>query len=176
MNILITGGAGFVGYSITKFLLEKSKNNIYSIDNLNNYYSVKLKKSRVKELKKFKKFNFKKIDICSRKKIDNYIKKNKISFIIHLAAQAGVSYSLKNPNSYFDNNIMGFYNILELARLNKIAKIIYASSSSVYGHQSNKKFSEKDKIKKINNFYALSKISNEELAKFYSDKFNIKSI
>ena len=101
MNILITGGAGFVGYSITKFLLEKSKNNIYSIDNLNNYYSVKLKKSRVKELKKFKKFNFKKIDICSRKKIDNYIKKNKISFIIHLAAQAGVSYSLKNPNSYF---------------------------------------------------------------------------
>ena len=101
-------------------------------DNLNNYYDLKLKKERLKNLKR-KNFFFEQIDITNKKKLNNLVKKNKIQIIYHLAAQAGVRYSILNPSTYFDNNLKGFFNILESSRENKVKHLIFASTSSVYG-------------------------------------------
>ena len=120
-NILITGVAGFIGFNLAKKFL-KNNYKIYGIDNINNYYDPKLKNDRLKILKNNKYFFFKKIDLKQFKSLDNYIKKNKINFIIHLAAQAGVRYSIINPQTYIDNNITGFLNILEVMKKNKIKK------------------------------------------------------
>ena len=133
MQILITGAAGFIGFNLSKYLLKKNVK-VFGIDNINNYYSKSLKLDRIRELKKLKKFNFKKIDIRNEKKLSIFLKKKKIDVIIHLAAQAGVRYSLINPTEFVQNNILGFYNIINLAKKN-IKKIFYASSSSVYGTQ-----------------------------------------
>ena len=166
--------AGFIGFKLAEKLL-KASHTIYGVDNINNYYSVNLKKQRLKILKKNKNFLFKKIHIENKKKLNNFLNKKKIDIIYHLAAQAGVRYSLVNPESYLKSNIEGFFNILEFARLKKIKKIIYASSSSVYGDQ--KKFPIKENFtKNQKNLYAITKDFNEKLAQLYFDNFKLKLV
>ena len=172
MQIFITGVAGFIGFNLSKYLLRNSKLKVFGVDNLNTYYSKSLKLKRVRELKKFHNFKFKKIDITNKKQLDSFFKGKKISLIINLAAQAGVRYSLKKPTEYVDNNILGFYNIINLANNYKVKKIIYASSSSVYGDSITFPLNEKQKIKP-KNIYALSKKINEEMAEVFSEQFKI---
>jgi UDP-glucuronate 4-epimerase len=174
MNILITGVAGFIGFSSAAFLLNK-KVRVFGIDNLDNYYSVKLKKKRLQILKKNKFFKFKKIDILNYKKLISFFKKNKIHTIIHLAAQAGVRYSLVDPDKYLNVNIVGFANIIKASSKFKVKKIIYASSSSVYGES--KKFPLKEShILNPKNIYGMSKKINEEIADSYRSKNKIDFI
>jgi UDP-glucuronate 4-epimerase len=172
-RILITGSAGFIGFNLSKYLLEK-KYEVYGIDNLNNYYSVKLKKERLKILKKYKNFYFKKIDLCNTKQL-NLIKKINFNYVFHLAAQAGVGYSMKNPQKYIHSNINGFCNLVEFLKNKKINKFFYASSSSVYGDH--KKFPLKEELNiKPKNVYGLTKKFNEEIAEIYSSLYKIKFI
>ena len=174
MQILITGAAGFIGFNLSKYLLEKNIK-VFGIDNINNYYSRSLKLDRIKELKKFKKFSFKKIDIRNEKKLSIFLKKKKIDIIIHLAAQAGVRYSLLNPTEFVQNNILGFYNVINLAKKNNIKKIFYASSSSVYGDSNNFPLKE-NQIINPKNIYSLSKKNNEEMAEIFSQQFDVKLV
>ena len=174
MQILITGAAGFIGFNLSKYLLKKNIK-VFGIDNINSYYSRSLKLDRIKELKKFKKFNFKKIDIRSEKNLFIFLKKKKIDIIIHLAAQAGVRYSLLNPTEFVQNNILGFYNVINLAKKNNIKKIFYASSSSVYGDSNNFPLKE-NQIINPKNIYSLSKKNNEEMAEIFSQQFDIKLV
>jgi len=134
-KILITGVAGFIGFNLAKKLLEENKYHIVGVDNINDYYSIELKNKRLELLKKNGKFIFKKIDIDNKKNLEIFLKNKKIDIIYHLAAQAGVRYSIINPESYLKSNVTGFFNILEFAKNNNVKKIIYASSSSVYGDQ-----------------------------------------
>lgn len=167
---LITGSAGFIGFHLCKFLLEK-KINVIGVDNVNNYYSLKVKKKRLAELKKYKNFIFKKIDISNKKKLNKIFNNYKIESIINLAAQAGVSYSMKYPDKYFKSNMEGFYNICSFAKNKNINKIIYASSSSVYGDNKNLPVKENFNTKPLN-YYAITKVNNEETAKFFSEISN----
>lgn len=173
MNILITGAAGFIGYNLSNLLLEK-KHKIYAIDNFDNYYSTNIKKKRILLLKKNKKFLFQKVDITNKKKLKIFFKKKKIDLAIHLAAQAGVRYSLVNPQKYVDVNIFGFLNLIEQIRLNKIKNFFYASSSSVYGDSTKFPLDEKQSLKP-KNIYGLSKKLNEQIAQLYSKCFKINS-
>ena len=143
MKILVTGVAGFIGFNLSKFLLDK-KFKVIGLDNINNYYSINLKKDRLKKLKRNVNFKFYKIDLRNIKKLDEIFKKHKFDAIFHFAAQAGVRHSVDNPRKYIDSNISGFFNILEKVRIKKIKKFFYASSSSVYGNS--KLFPLKEKI------------------------------
>jgi len=176
MNFLITGSAGFIGFHISKSLYEKYKNSkVFGIDNLNNFYSTKLKIKRIKELKKYNNFFFKKIDLTKKSKIDNFFKKNRIKIVIHLAAQAGVRDSLKIPDSYYRSNFIGFLNIISASDKNKVRKFIFASSSSVYGDK--KKFPLKENIQiKPKNLYASTKKINEDIAEDLSNISNMKIV
>ena len=176
MKILITGVAGFIGFHVAQELLKLNSIKIYGLDNLNNYYDQNLKKLRLKILKKKKNFLFKKIDITEKKKIDNFVEKNKIKIIVHLAAQAGVRYSLSNPESYFDCNLKGFFNLLEVSKKNKVKKFIFASSSSVYGQNALKPLKENFDTNRPIQFYAATKKSNEIMAYAYSKLYNIQTI
>ena len=173
MIILITGCAGFIGYSLSEHLLNYN-HKVLGIDNFDDYYSVSLKKKRINKLKKFKKFYFFKIDILDQKRITNNFKKKKVDLIIHLAAQAGVRYSLINPKKYVDTNIKGFVNIVSLAKEKKISKFIYASSSSVYGNSKNFPLKESENLKP-KNIYGLSKKINEEISnlKQFNNKMTV---
>ncbi len=173
MNILVTGAAGFIGFHTCLSLQTKHK--VYGLDNLNNYYDVKLKKSRLKILKKNKNFQFLKTDI-QNKNLHNKFKRVKFDIIVNLAAQAGVRHSLKDPFSYIDSNILGQINLLEFAKKNNIKKFIYASSSSVYGGNEKMPFSVKHRVDKPISLYAASKKSTELLAECYSHLFKIKCI
>ncbi len=166
MKILVTGCAGFIGFHLAKKLLEKDFI-VYGIDNLNHYYDVKLKKARLKILKNFKNFSFKKRDINDKSLISFY-KKKKIKIIIHLAAQAGVRYSIKNPDAYIHSNLSGFYNILKMSKILKVKHLMLASTSSVYG--TGKKFPLKEDYNTNNpiSLYSATKKSNEILAHSYS--------
>jgi UDP-glucuronate 4-epimerase len=173
MKILITGVAGFIGFSLAESLLKKNYN-VIGLDNLNNYYSKSLKIKRLKLLSKFKNFSFKKIDITNRKEL-NKISKINFKYIFHFAAQPGVRYSLVNPDLYYRTNVIGFQNVLDAIKTKSIKKIIYASSSSVYGEQ--KKFPVNENMSlKSKNPYGLSKIINEYIAEFFSKKTNIQCI
>ena len=167
MKILITGSAGFIGFNLVKFLLDSSNHKIIGIDNINNYYSINLKKKRLNVLKKYKKFSFYKIDINNKKAIDRLFKKKKFDIVFNLAAQAGVRYSIENPKAFVDNNISGFYNILDASIKYKIKKVLYASSSSVYGDSSDFPLKEKQLISP-KNIYGLSKKINEEISEISS--------
>jgi UDP-glucuronate 4-epimerase len=171
MNILVTGCSGFIGYHLINKLLDK-KHKIIGIDNLNNYYSVKLKLIRLNNLKKKKNFLFYKIDIKNRKSLQKIYNK-KIDLIINLAAQAGVQYSFKNPKKYLDTNVVGFFNILEFAKEKNVKKIMFASSSSIYGSLKEKKFSENMKADSQISLYASTKKMNENLATFYANNFKM---
>jgi len=175
MSILVTGSAGFIGSEVAlKFL--KKKFIVVGIDNHNNYYGKSLKNNRVKRLKSFKNYKHYKFDILSQNKILSICKKYKIKKIIHLAAQAGVRYSLVNPKSYLNSNIIGFFNILEVCRKLKIKRLIYASSSSVYGLNKKMPFSENDNTNHPISFYSATKKTNEIMAHSYSYLYNIETI
>ena len=172
-KILVTGAAGFIGFHLTKKLI---KNNflVIGIDNFNNYYNVKLKKDRIKVLKKTNsKFKFYKGDIRNINFLNKISSKYKFTYVIHLAAQAGVRYSLSNPHSYINNNIYGFLNLLEMCRKKNPKHFIYASSSSVYGLNTKLPFNETDTTDHPLSIYASSKKSNELMAHSYSYLFNI---
>lgn len=173
MVILITGCAGFVGYHLSKKLLENNFS-IEGIDNLNTYYDVELKKDRLKLLKKYSKFNFSKVDISNEKKLSKIFLTKKIKIVINLAAQAGVRFSIKKPEAYLKSNIIGFFNILDISRKHKVKHFIFASTSSVYGD--NKKFplNENENTDKPLNFYAATKKSNEVMAYSYSNIHKLK--
>ena len=173
MNILVTGCAGFIGYHQSILLLKSKKNKIFGLDNLNNYYDTNLKKDRISNLNEYKNFKFYKSDICNNKKLNSIIKKNNIKYIIHLAAQAGVRHSFKNPKSYLVNNIDGFFSILETSRKNNIKHLIFASTSSVYGDSKKFPNKEDDNTDKPLSFYAASKKSNEVMAYSYSNIYKI---
>jgi UDP-glucuronate 4-epimerase len=166
-KILITGIAGFIGFSLAVRLLKKKNIQIVGIDNLNSYYSKKLKLKRLKLLKNNKNFKFYNIDLINKKKLNQLFKSNKINTVINLAAQAGVRYSYENPKSYTDSNIIGFINLVEIIKSYKIKKFIFASSSSVYGDEKPFPKSEKSEVNPIN-LYSLSKFSNELYAKSLS--------
>lgn len=170
--ILITGCAGFIGFHLSKYYLEKNQV-ILGIDNINSYYDKNLKVSRLKILKKFKNFTFINKDLCNFNEILNILKNKKVSYIIHLAAQPGVRYSYKNPRVTLFNNLNSFNNIIEIARLKKVKKFIYASSSSVYGDVKKFPFREDDLSIKPISIYGASKLSNEIIADVYSKNFNL---
>ncbi len=174
MNILITGACGFIGFHLSQKLLKKNK--IYGIDNLNNYYDIKLKIDRLKILKTNKNFNFKKIDITNKKNLENFVSGKKIDLIINLAAYAGVQYSLKNPYKYFYTNELGFLNICEISKKYKISKVLFASSSSIIGDNNKIPFIEENRTDRPISLYGVTKKNNEILAYYYSKFFKIKFI
>ncbi len=175
MKILITGSAGFIGFHLSKLFLQKG-HYVFGVDNLNRYYDVKLKKARNKILLSFGKYKFKKININSTKKVSSIFEKNKIDLVIHLAAQAGVRYSLKNPSLYIDSNLKGFFNIIDNIKKKKIKNFIYASSSSIYGNSKKSVFKESDNATSPIQLYAATKRSNELIAHAYSSLYKINSI
>ncbi len=175
MNILVTGAAGFIGSRLCLKFLENKKNYVYGVDNLNNYYSTKLKKLRLKELNKKKNFKFLKIDLKNKKNFKKINSIKKIDLIYHLAAQAGVRFTLKFPKKYFDDNIIAFFNLINFAKEKKIKKFFYASSSSIYGDQFSFPIKENNKLN-TKNFYGLSKYINEITSKTFSDIYNIKVV
>jgi UDP-glucuronate 4-epimerase len=175
MKILLTGCAGFIGFHLaTKLLLKKHF--IVGIDNMNNYYDVNLKFKRLKNLKKNKNFSFHKTDLKNKDKIYQIFKKHKFDVVINLAAQAGVRYSLTNPDQYIYSNVLGFYNLLEAMKKYKVKKLLYASSSSVYGSINSKSFHEGLLTNKQISLYATSKKINEVFMDYYGKIFDISSI
>ena len=169
MNILITGCAGFIGYSLAAKLLKSNINNIFGFDNLNKFYSVKLKKKRLFNLKKNKNFKFYKIDLSNKKKLSYLFKKQKIDVVFHFAAQAGVRYVSSHPEKFIHSNILGFHNLIDVSKNFNIKKFFYASSSSVYGDSNKFPVDEKSKLNP-KNIYGLSKKLNEEYIKINSNK------
>tara|TARA_Y100000590_G_scaffold469837_1_gene660076 strand:+ start:499 stop:1467 length:969 start_codon:yes stop_codon:yes gene_type:complete len=170
MKILITGAAGFIGFSLSKHLLKYKKIQIIGIDNFSNYSGKDIKKLRIKILKKYNNFKFLKIDIRNKNKFQKIIQNNYFNFIIHLAAEVGVRYSIMRPDKYVDTNIKGFFNVLESLKFNPPEKFLFASSSSVYGDSKTFPLNEKQNLEP-KNVYALSKKNNEDLAKIYSTKY-----
>lgn len=173
---LITGIAGFIGSNLALRILKENKNiNIVGIDNINDYYNVNLKKYRLSKLENFKNFSFIKGDISNKEIIEKIFSKYKPNIVINLAAQAGVRYSIVNPDAYISSNIIGFYNILEACRNHPVEHLVYASSSSVYGANKKIPYSTDDKVDNPVSLYAATKKSNELLAHSYSKLYNIPS-
>ena len=171
-TILVTGAAGFIGYHLCFDLLKKNFK-VIGLDNLNEYYDVNLKKDRLKKLKRKNDFTFHKISLENFKKLRFYIRKYSPKYIIHLAAQAGVRYSLENPRSYIESNIIGTFNILEIAKETKPDHLLIASTSSVYGANKKQPYKEIDKADEPLSLYAATKKSTELLAHSYSYNFNL---
>ena len=173
-NILITGSAGFIGFHLCKRILENYGDiNIIGIDNLNNYYNPLLKEKRNDILKKYKNYTFIKLDFSEYPKLIESLKDKDIDLIVHLGAQAGVRYSLENPWAYERSNLLGTMNIFEFARRFNIEKIVYASSSSVYGGNKKIPFSEDDRTDNPVSLYASTKRSKELMAYTYHNLYGI---
>ncbi len=172
-KILITGCAGFIGYHLTIKLLKNKNYLIEGLDNINNYYDVSLKKIRLRELKKYENFKFYKNDLKSYKTLKKIFKDAKYEIIINLAAQAGVRYSITNPDAYFDSNINGFYNILKLSTEFKIKHLLFASTSSVYGNSDKFPLTEDLKTDSPKSFYSASKKVNEIMAYSFSSIYKL---
>jgi UDP-glucuronate 4-epimerase len=173
MKILITGCAGFIGFHTSQRFL-KEKYQVFGIDNINNYYDTSLKKNRINILKKNKKFTFIKLDLKNKTNLKELFLKNNFKYVVHLAAQAGVRYSLSNPQSYVQSNLLGFSNLIELVRDFKPKNFVFASSSSVYGSNTNRPSNEADNCNQAISLYAATKRSNEEVAHSYADMYKLK--
>tara|TARA_B110000259_G_scaffold68643_1_gene80905 strand:- start:11199 stop:12155 length:957 start_codon:yes stop_codon:yes gene_type:complete len=173
--IVITGCAGFIGFHLTKNLLEKNKK-VIGIDIIDKYYDPKKKKDRLKILNKYKNFKFFKIDLNKYNLVYSKLKDYKVELIIHLAAQPGVRISIKKPHNTLKQNLVPFINILEIARLKKVKKFLFASSSSIYGDTKIYPFVEKDNQNVPVSVYGATKLSNEIIASSYSKNFNMKTI
>lgn len=172
----ITGVAGFIGSNLAKrILIEEKEIQIIGLDNLNEYYDVRLKEYRLNELKKFENFTFIKGSLADRECLEKIFKEYKPDVVVNLAAQAGVRYSITNPDAYIESNLIGFYNILECCRHYPVEHLVYASSSSVYGSNKKVPYSTDDKVDNPVSLYAATKKSNELLAHSYSKLYNIPS-
>ena len=181
-TVLVTGAAGFIGSNLSKRLLkEVEKIQVVGIDNMNDYYDVRIKEERLKELEQFDNFIFIKGDISDKGTIVNLFEEYKPQIVVNLAAQAGVRYSISNPDAYISSNLLGFYNILEACRHSYddgntgVEHLVYASSSSVYGSNKKVPYSTNDKVDNPVSLYAATKKSNELMAHAYSKLYNIPS-
>ena len=181
-NILVTGAAGFIGSNLIKRIYrEVPLASIIGIDNMNDYYDVRLKEFRLKELSEYKTFTFVKGNIADKKLIEEIFEKYRPSVVVNLAAQAGVRYSITNPDAYIESNLIGFYNILEACRHSYdagregVAHFVYASSSSVYGSNKKVPYSTEDKVDNPVSLYAATKKSDELMAHAYAKLYNIPS-
>ncbi|MDD5632907.1 MAG: NAD-dependent epimerase [Methylococcales bacterium] len=172
MKILVTGAAGFIGSSLAIRLLERG-DEVVGIDNLNDYYDVNLKLARLERLRDYSQFKFIKLEISDRAAMEALFIREKFQRVMHLAAQAGVRYSITNPHAYIDSNIIGFMNILEGCRHNEVEHLAYASSSSVYGANTNMPFSIHDNVDHPVSLYAASKKANELMAHTYSHLYKL---
>ena len=171
-KILVTGAAGFIGFHVSKRLLEDN-HQVVGLDNLNDYYDVSLKETRLDMLKENSAFSFSKIDLEDRNNMAFLFENEKPEYVIHLAAQAGVRYSIENPHSYIDSNIQGFINILDGCRHNPVKHLCYASSSSVYGANESLPFRVSDSVDHPVSLYAATKKANELMAHSYSSMYQI---
>lgn len=170
-TILVTGSSGFIGYHLAARLLKD--NHIVGIDNMNNYYDEGLKRSRLRLLEEESNFEFYEMDLTDKESLDKLFTKYKFSYVIHLAAQAGVRYSITNPYAYLNSNLNGFLNIIEACRHHKVLHLIFASSSSVYGANKRMPFSTHDNVDHPISLYAATKKSNELIAHTYAALYNL---
>lgn len=169
---LITGGAGFIGFHLAKCLLDKGAK-VIAIDNLNDYYEVSLKEARLAIVNQYERFSFVRCDIADKKEMFKLFESEKPDVVVNLAAQAGVRYSIDNPDAYIQSNIVGFFNVLEACRNYPVEHLVYASSSSVYGGNEKVPFSTEDKTEQPVSLYAATKKSNELMAYSYSKLYKI---
>lgn len=169
---LVTGAAGFIGSQLSRRLLDEGCS-VIGIDNMNDYYDVNLKKARLDRIIKDDKFKFAQISLEDKESLEKVFKDNKIDIVVNLAAQAGVRYSITNPDTYIQANIVGFLNLLEACRYNKIEHLVYASSSSVYGMNEDMPFSTSQNVDHPMSLYAATKKSNELMAHTYSHLYNL---
>jgi UDP-glucuronate 4-epimerase len=175
-TILLTGAAGFIGSNLAKRLLNEVNNvKVIGLDNMNDYYDVNIKDYRLTELSKFNNFMFIRGNLSDKELINKIFEEYKPEVVVNLAAQAGVRYSITNPDAYIESNLIGFYNILEACRHNPVEHLVYASSSSVYGSNKKVPYSTDDKVDNPVSLYAATKKSNELLAHAYSKLYNIPS-
>jgi len=172
MKILVTGAAGFIGMSTSLRLLARG-DHVVGLDNLNDYYDVRLKQARLARLEVLPNFRFLKADVGDREAVSRLFEQESFDRVIHLAAQAGVRYSLQNPHAYVDSNVMGFMNVLEGCRRRRVGHLVYASSSSVYGGNTRMPFAEADNVDHPVSLYAATKKANELMAHTYSHLFGI---
>ncbi len=172
MKILITGAAGFIGYHLSTLLLNQS-HQVIGIDNMNDYYDVKLKEGRLNLLEQHPNFTFYTMDLKDKSSIDGLFEQNKPDYVVNLAAQAGVRYSITNPYAYVDSNLIGFVNILEACRNHPVKHLLYASSSSVYGGNKVSPFSTNHNVDHPVSLYAATKKANELMAHTYSHLYGI---
>ncbi len=172
MRILITGVAGFIGSGLALRLLDRG-DSVYGIDNMNDYYSVALKESRLGRIGAHPQFRFEKLDISDREGVARLFRENRFDAVMNLAAQAGVRYSLENPHAYVDANLVGFVNLLEGCRQSGVGHFVFASSSSVYGANTRQPFSEHDNVDHPVSLYAASKKANELIAHSYAHLFRL---
>ncbi|MGQ1945602.1 NAD-dependent epimerase/dehydratase family protein [Geofilum sp. OHC36d9] len=175
MKILITGAAGFIGFHLSKLLLDKG-DEIFGVDSVNGYYSTQIKQDRLEILKPYQNFSFAGVNICNRTDVEALFASNSFDLVIHLAAQPGVRYSLDAPHKYAESNLIGFMNILEATRQQQIKKLIFASSSSVYGNRTDGAFSESCNTDHPESLYAATKKANEVMAYSYAQQFGIQTI
>ena len=175
-TILVTGAAGFIGSNLVKRIYQEAPSaTVIGIDNMNACYDVALKEFRLNELAKYPTFTFVKGNIADKELITELFEKYKPSVVVNLAAQAGVRYSITNPDAYVESNLVGFFNILEACRHNPVEHLVYASSSSVYGSNKKVPYSTDDKVDNPVSLYAATKKSNELMAHAYSKLYNIPS-
>ena len=175
-TILVTGAAGFIGSNLVKKLFQElPETQVIGIDNMNDYYDVRLKEQRLEELMQYPTFTFIKGNIADKQLINDTFAQYNPDIVVNLAAQAGVRYSITNPDAYIESNLIGFYNILEACRHHEVEHLVYASSSSVYGSNKKVPYSTEDKVDNPVSLYAATKKSNELMAHAYSKLYNIPS-
>jgi UDP-glucuronate 4-epimerase len=174
MKLLITGAAGFIGFHTSKTFLEKGFE-VVGIDNVNDYYNVRLKEDRLKQLHSHLNFTFERVDLSNKLALDTIFQLHSFDYVIHLAAQAGVRYSIEQPMKYIESNVVGFTNLLECLRTHSVQRLLYASSSSVYGNSTDVPFSTEHRTDTPVSLYAATKKSNEVFMNAYSSLYGIKA-